>query len=54
MMHACEPSVLLEEPFKMASLSLSQGPRDKWFGDAWHVILISLSFAEEWSRLRSL
>ena len=54
MMHAREPSVLLEEPFKMASLSLSQGPRDKWFGDAWHVILISLSFAEEWSRLRSL
>ena len=54
-MHAREPCVLLEGPFKMASLSLShQGPRDMWFRDAWHVTLIALSFAQDWSGLRSL
>lgn len=52
--HACEHCVLQsvwEELFKIASLSLSEEPKDTWFRD---VTLIVPSFAEDQSCLRSL
>lgn len=53
-MHADEHCVLQsfgEEPFQMASLSVSKEPKDTWFRA---VTLIVLSFAEDHSCLTSL
>lgn len=49
-----ERCVLLEKPFKMASSSLSQGPRDTRFRDAWKSLSLHSSFAEDQPCLRSL